>query len=482
MKIEDEVRDALRERAEGVSASVDQAWSKLNAPHAAPSGGKRVAAALVALAVFTGALLLLARTFAPNTTSQQRASTTYDNATGLAAALHDAGLGCDHLGTFFGILQPGVDVRSCQVNGEEVWLWVYQTPEALQRFRAQPSVSPNPSGILDVRGQNWLVATKSVTAAQAVQNTIGGTLEGLSSATPSPSVASVSVTKAGSLDFSGLGGLVAAQEAYGSLWVGVITDSGGTEVVRADPATGATERTFPIQGWGPNEWGGNGIVVGGGKVWVPGRENGQATIVRIDPLTDRADVLKPAAETIGYLTFGSDGMLWANIGRDHGKAIAQIDPATGEITRTWPYTADWSQEICEAQDTSQVVPGTAPPVETGGTFAGPVCSTDAVWTAIYGDENSVNLANGIAQIDPATGLVVSSWSTPPIGYDIALDGDGGVWFITAGSGGVERLDPSTGAIDATETMTDTPIFISVTVDEIWVGTYEGRLFRFDLAQ
>ena len=48
MKIEDEVRDALRDRAEGVSASVDQAWSKLNAPHAAPSGGKRVAAALVA--------------------------------------------------------------------------------------------------------------------------------------------------------------------------------------------------------------------------------------------------------------------------------------------------------------------------------------------------------------------------------------------------------------------------------------------------
>ena len=203
---------------------------------------------------------------------------------------------------------------------------------------------------------------------------------------------------------------------------------GGTEVVRADPATGATERTFPIQGWGPNEWGGNGIVVGGGKVWVPGRENGQATIVRIDPLTDRADVLKSAAETIGYLTFGSDGMLWANIGRGDGKAIAQIDPATGEITRTWPYTADWAQEICEAQDTvwvhemstsnstvhggwlSQVVPGTAPPVETGGTFAGPVCSTDAVWTAIYGDKHSVNLASGIAQVDPATGLVVGSWS------------------------------------------------------------------------
>ena len=499
MKFEDEVRDALRDRAEGVSASVDQAWSKLNAPHATPSRGKRVAAALVALAVFTGALLLLARTFAPSTTSQQRASTTYDNATGLAAALHDAGLGCDHLGTFFGILRRGVDVRSCQVNGEEVWLWVYQTPEALQRFHARPSVSPNPSGILHVRGANWLVATKSVTAARAVQNTIGGTLEGLSSATPSTSVASVSVTKAGSLDFSGLGGLVAAQEAYGSFWVGVITDSGGTEVVRADPATGATERTFPIQGWGPNEWGGNGIVVGGGKVWVPGRENGQATIVRIDPLTDRADVLKPAAETIGYLTFGSDGMLWANIGRGDGKAIAQIDPATGEITRTWRYTADWAQEICEAQDTvwvhemstsnstvhggwlSQVVPGTAPPVETGGTFAGPVCSTDAVWTAIHGDENSVNLANGIAQVDPATGLVVGSWSTPPIGYDIALDGDGGVWFITAGSGNVERLDPSTGDIDATETMTGTPIFISVTVDEIWVGTYEGRLFRFDLA-
>src|SRR3954451_18879697 len=218
------------------------------------------------------------------------------------------------------------------------------------------------------------------------------------------SATSVTVTKAGSLDVSSLGGLVAAQEAYGSLWVGVVTDIGGTEIDRIDPDTGATKHTFPIQGWSPNEWGGNGIVVGGGKVWIPGHENGRATLVRIDPATDTADVSALDADGISYLTFGSDGMLWANIGRSSNTAIAHIDPTTSEIIQTWPYTADWAHEICEEHGVvwvhemstsnstvhggwlSQVVPGTAPQVETGGTFAGPACAPDAVWTAINGDE------------------------------------------------------------------------------------------------
>src|SRR4051812_35740427 len=140
------------------------------------------------------------------------------------------------------------------------------------------------------------------------------------SPTSTSSSSGISVTKAATLDVSSLGGLQAAEEAYGSLWLGVVTDTGGTEVVRIDPETGATQHTFPIQGWSLNEWGGNGIAIGGGMVWIPGLEDGQATITRIDPATNGANPLAPAADGISSLTFGSEGTLWANIHRDNGTA------------------------------------------------------------------------------------------------------------------------------------------------------------------
>jgi len=66
------------------------------------------------------------------------------------------------------------------VDGEDVWLWVYQTPAALERFRSDPSITAAPSGAFNVRGENWLVATSSLSSAEAVQAAIGGTVEGAS--------------------------------------------------------------------------------------------------------------------------------------------------------------------------------------------------------------------------------------------------------------------------------------------------------------
>jgi hypothetical protein len=322
---------------------------------------------------------------------------------------------------------------------------------------------------------------------------------GGSQAAPS-TVPHVTVSKTATFDLAQLGGLAAAEEAYGSLWLGVSTESGDTQIVRADPTTGKTEHVFPVEGWSPSEWGGKGIAIGGGKVWIPERRNGHSTIVRIDPATDEAVTLEVSADTIADLAYGSDGMLWANVGTGDGKAIAEIDPASGEILQMWPFTADWANEICEARGSvwvhematsnstvhggwlSRIVPGAAPHVETGGTFAGPTCSEDAVWTAVHGDAKAVNLAGGIAKVDPSTGSVMGSWSTPPIGYDIALDGLGGVWFLTVRSDGqVERLNPSTGSVDAAESVSGTPIFISSSPGTVWVGTYEGQLIRLDVA-
>jgi tol-pal system beta propeller repeat protein TolB len=94
MKIEGEVREALRARADAVSGSVDEAWHRLNTADDAPSRSKRVAAALVALALFAGASVLLSRTFRANTASSQReaaSSSTLSNGKIAFARLSDSG-------------------------------------------------------------------------------------------------------------------------------------------------------------------------------------------------------------------------------------------------------------------------------------------------------------------------------------------------------------------------------------------------------
>jgi streptogramin lyase len=63
-----------------------------------------------------------------------------------------------------------------------------------------------------------------------------------------------------------------------------------------------------------------------------------------------------------------------------------------------------------------------------------------------------------------------------------VDADGGVWFLTANGGDqIERLNPSTGEVDAKESVTGSPIFISPSGDHVWIGTYQGQLIRFDIA-
>ncbi len=377
--------------------------------------------------------------------------------------------------------------------------------DLLARAERGPSLPPTPRRPRARIGALVFALTVTVLLIVGLVWVRGGRTGSEVAGTPTPRatlspVPDVTISKAAALDFSGLGGLVASEEAYGSLWVGVITDHGQTEVVRADPSTGATERTFRVRGWSANEWGGNGIVIGDGAVWIAGRIDGNATIERIEPSTNDTQILHPSVATISFLTFDSEGRLWANIGqsRDGGLAIAELDPQTGQVLQRWPYSAEWAHEICATHDTVwvheasikssaveggrlvQVVPGSASAVQTGGTFASPVCTAQAVWAPMFGDMTAMNLAKGIARIDPAGGEVVDSWATDPVGYDIALGSDGGVWFLTAGRARLERLNPSTGRTDVTQPIEGTPIFVVPSDGHIWVGTYEGQLLRYDV--
>jgi streptogramin lyase len=122
----------------------------------------------------------------------------------------------------------------------------------------------------------------------------------------------------------------------------------------------------------------------------------------------------------------------------------------------------------------QLAPGTVPAVKIGGSFALPVTDGQSIWSATSGDETAMNLASGIAQVDPVTGEVVDSWDSGPVGYDIAVGPDRGIWFL--GADGLERLNPTTGVVDSWPVASDlTPTFIVPARNGVWIGTYEGTL-------
>jgi len=187
MSIEDDVREALVSRSARVIGTPDTAWERFGSRPSRPSPGGRLIAATVACVVFAAASVLLWRALTPARTPTVRVPVPYASASDLAGKLHEGGLGCDRLGVVHGILQPGVDVRSCQVNGVEVWLWVYQTREAINGFRSQPEPG-SWNGIWNVRGPNWVVATTDGQAAQDVHEVIGGQILGGTGSLPSISI------------------------------------------------------------------------------------------------------------------------------------------------------------------------------------------------------------------------------------------------------------------------------------------------------
>jgi streptogramin lyase len=99
-----------------------------------------------------------------------------------------------------------------------------------------------------------------------------------------------------------------------------------------------------------------------------------------------------------------------------------------------------------------------------------------IWTAASGDAEAMNLASGIAQVDPTNGSIVQTWDVGNVGYDIAAGADGGIWFL--GGRGLERLNPSTGDLQSWDPTGDDeePVFVLPTRDGVWVGSYAGPLY------
>lgn len=299
-----------------------------------------------------------------------------------------------------------------------------------------------------------------------------------------------------------LGGLTSAIEGFGSLWVTVITNEGEQELLRVDPATGDVLHTFQLAGFPAHEWGGGGLAIGGGSLWVAeadGREQ-QAVLLRIDPTTNAVAEIQLGGRAVSDVAFdGQSGRLWVLVtGPAEGSVqVVEIDAATGSVVSAVPFEAEWFDGIVPAAGTAwvlerdvdkdtvqggelvQIVPGSAPSVATGGSFADAVTDGTSIWAPFYGDDLAMNLASGIARIDPSTGRVVEEWKTGSIGSDIAAGEDGGIWFL--GDRGLNRLNPSTGEVDETVHVGGEPIFIVPSPGGLWIGTYGGSLVRFDVS-
>jgi hypothetical protein len=281
--------------------------------------------------------------------------------------------------------------------------------------------------------------------------------------------------------------LSAAQEAFGSLWT-----IEGQELQRRDKRTGAVQSTFPIAVQGGGEWGGEGVDIGAGRVWVAASDD--AIVYSIDPATDDVTPFTLEGKAVTDLAIDAEGQVWASVSSQGEVEVVLLDPATGQATPETRFEAEWWEGLYPLDDTVwtlerkvqdstvqggtlvQVEPGTVSPVDIGGSFALPVSDGTVLWTPFFGDPKGMNLASGIARVDPATGDVLDRWRTDPLGYDIESGADGGIWFLA--ESGLQRLNPATGTVDVHAQVDGTPIFIAPVTDGVWVATYEGDLVFF----
>src|SRR4051812_22852969 len=86
----------------------------------APIGSRRVAAAVVAMAVAIGAFALVVRAFRPTATVQPSSMPSYSSAAQVFDLLSGAGAGCRHRGESLALPIGLTDSGTCNVAGHKI--------------------------------------------------------------------------------------------------------------------------------------------------------------------------------------------------------------------------------------------------------------------------------------------------------------------------------------------------------------------------
>jgi hypothetical protein len=292
----------------------------------------------------------------------------------------------------------------------------------------------------------------------------------------------------------------------GSVWVGAIALDGSCDgtIHRIDPASGETTATIPVEGIGDWEFGGGGIDVEPGAVWVAGNVcgpgGGGVILQRIDPSNNQVTTVSDlGAGLVGDVDATADAV-WVTAFRNGADAeLLRVDPGSGSIEATIPMSSQYAREVLAAGGAVWVHPRE---VEASTLGSGYLVKVDPGTNAIAGTLDATmeppeyrdgslwaHHGDAILRIDPVTASIVDRY--PGVGfshYGVLRSGAGGLWFLladdTPGEGGapVARFSPATGQVDVVADLGPglTPIDMAVTDSSIWVVNYEGSLTRVDL--
>lgn len=119
-----------------------------------------------------------------------------------------------------------------------------------------------------------------------------------------------------------------------------------------------------------------------------------------------------------------------------------------------------------------VMPATA--VEVGEDPTALLAAEGAIWTAD-------RTAGTVSRIDPASGAVQATISVPPRPSALAW-GEGAIWVVSRPEASVSRIDPETDAVTATFEVGTTPAAVAAGAGSVWVSDRaDGTLWRLDPA-
>jgi Tol biopolymer transport system component len=307
----------------------------------------------------------------------------------------------------------------------------------------------------------------------------------------------------------------------GGVWVTASDQdgSGAGEVIRLSPETGEVVARVPVRaapGW---EFGGAGITVTNGSVWVVGEVGaGQmcchAFVTRIDASTNQVidEIELPGDQDFGNDVWVDGDALYVLMFAEGGGSLdlAKVDIESHAMVWRVPIPGQWSQTVFVSGGSVWVL-GTHPdahgPIEVDTLYrldpgTGAIVDQVRLPSAVFAYIPSVApetvwfLTNdGIQRFDTASAGLVGDPIEPGqgcCGGPFVSDGAGGVWVVSSAGGDADRsiwhIDAS-GAVDASGTIPSREDFENMqgqsyafdpATQTIWVQHYEDSVSRVEI--
>jgi glutamine cyclotransferase len=238
------------------------------------------------------------------------------------------------------------------------------------------------------------------------------------------------------------GSLIAVATGFGSVWA----LSGGGTLYRVDPQSGAVAAQIDVGTSRPyNVW------IGAGAVWVV--DDGAGEVIRVDPASNRVAARLAVGDGPADLAF--DGTTaWAVNHRDLG--LVRIDTVTNTARRLATLRADAPERMVltagrlwitgRGTDLLEVDPGTGAVLRTvdiGVSGIDVVVRGDAIWVPVRSaevDARGLPTMEALERVDPRTGAVTATItvSAPVDVHGLAAD-DRGVWLADNTHGVLYRV-------------------------------------------